>query len=96
MIRSFFTPKSERRLPIETPHNPIPSQPHQRQEEPNHRRGNPRETCWLRMPAGHRVRSVPADSDFYHPDCLDLVLADVLRGAGGAVGGVRGGGHCGR
>ena len=80
-------------MPIETTHNLIPSQPDRRKEEPGDGRRDPFEETGMRLPFRYRICPVPADSSFYHHNRLGVILADVLYGAGGAFGCLRGGDH---
>ena len=89
----FLCQKPKGGMPIEATDHPIPSQPHWREETSENGRGDACKVCRLRMSVGHRICPISAGSDLHHPDRLDFVLADVLCGACGAVGGVRSGSH---
>lgn len=80
-------------MPIETTHNLIPSQPDRRKEESGERGGEGDKENRMRVPFGDCICTVPADFSFHHHNRLGVILADVLYGAGGAFGCLRGGDH---
>ena len=80
-------------MSIETENHPVPSQPDRRKEESGDERRDPFETAGMRLPFRYRICPVPDDSSFHHHNRLGVILADVLYGAGGAFGCLRGGDH---
>ena len=77
-------------MPIEAPHNLIPSQPDRWKEEPGKRGGERGKENRMWVPFGNRIGTVHSYPGLHHPDCLDLFIADVLRCTGGVVRGLRG------